>query len=256
MNHVEFYLLQNGNIQHHLTGDHQILNRNDLAAYPVFEFFLKQNQEATLFIKIHTDRHVSFPFRFYSAEQFGAKSNRTLVYQIVYLFLLFVYLIFQVRFNPSVNGRWKFFSLLPLCVPWALYLLLFMGAIQALRHKSFYVIYLLGSWFLTFGATIGLTFMLFDWIPYNFITQNGILLAFPFEIGFIALSLIQRKRTLKQEHEKLNRRLNDLMTSSLQQTSPTNKTAPQTDQRNGDEDNQKIDISCYHNTGFMQLHCL
>ncbi|BDA77808.1 hypothetical protein LPTSP3_g07380 [Leptospira kobayashii] len=101
---VDFFLVTNGNIQSLATGDYRPLPPNSNTSYPAFEFVLSPQETGTLYIRIQADVHLAFFVRLYAPEEFGAEKNLTAMIHLIFIGLFLIFLIFQVRFNPTLSG--------------------------------------------------------------------------------------------------------------------------------------------------------
>ncbi|MBE7438990.1 MAG: helix-turn-helix domain-containing protein [Spirochaetales bacterium] len=104
---VDFFLLTNAAVQTSTGGDHTYLS--GAAAYPVFPFRLSTGESAQIYLRIESTSHLSFPLRIYSAEAFGAESNLTLLFHVLFLLGFAVFLIFHLWFNPAFEADLKWF---------------------------------------------------------------------------------------------------------------------------------------------------
>ncbi len=111
LDYVDFFMVpeNDGPPRTLAAGDHRPLPLGATTSYPLFAFDLPADASATIFVRIRTDTHVSFPVRFYGPVEFGAELQRTMLTQVLFVVLMIIYLIFQVRFNPGVNGPMEIF---------------------------------------------------------------------------------------------------------------------------------------------------
>ncbi|TGN16926.1 7TM-DISM domain-containing protein [Leptospira idonii] len=101
---VDFFLVTENGIKSLSAGDYRHLPENADTSYPSFAFELPSREKATLYIRIQADVHLAFVLRLFPPEVFGAEKHLTAVIHCIFVILFLVFLIFQVRFNPSVRG--------------------------------------------------------------------------------------------------------------------------------------------------------
>ena len=108
LNYVDFYLVTKNNTQVYKTGDYRRLPENAVSAFPAFRFNLSSEEEATLYVRIKTNTNISFSLNIAGSEAFGELISKRLLIHVLYGSILFLYLLFQVRFNPAVKGIMEF----------------------------------------------------------------------------------------------------------------------------------------------------
>lgn len=112
LNFVDFFLVSDAGVQSYRTGDRRPLPPDAPTSYPAFEFRLAPGSAGTLFVRIESDTHISFPVRFYNPEEFGSERNQTMILHLLYAALYLVFVVFQVRLNPTVRGSLEWFLIL------------------------------------------------------------------------------------------------------------------------------------------------
>lgn len=102
---VDFYLLRetDGIVIHRESGDYRPLGPEAETSVPLFHFPMKPDENATLYIKIRSETHISFPLRFMTTRAFSAEKARVNFIQILFVAVFLLYLVLQSLLNPYMN---------------------------------------------------------------------------------------------------------------------------------------------------------
>lgn len=104
LDYVDFYLVSSGGLQHLESGDYRPIS-GQLSSSPTFQFNLKSQQSAHLYIRVQSGAIVSFLPKIRSSFTYGQHSTEVKALHIFYTLILLVFIAFQIVMNHRITDR-------------------------------------------------------------------------------------------------------------------------------------------------------
>ncbi len=104
LDYVDFYLVSDNDLQHLSSGDYRPIS-GQLSSSPTFQFNLKSQQSAHLYIRVQSGTIVSFLPKIRSSFSYGQHSSEIKALHIFYTLILLVFIAFQIVMNHRITDR-------------------------------------------------------------------------------------------------------------------------------------------------------